>query len=72
MNTIKQICEDIKKQNGQAYIVGGFTRDLILNRDSKDIDVEVFGMEMETLKSILDEYGSVKEVDCPQRNMHWL
>src|SRR6195952_454146 len=30
-------------QNVQAYVIGGFVRDLLLNRPSKDIDIVVIG-----------------------------
>src|ERR1700744_3475191 len=31
------------EQNVQAYVIGGFVRDLLLNRPSKDIDITVVG-----------------------------
>ncbi len=31
------------EQNAQAYVIGGFVRDLLLNRPSKDIDIVVIG-----------------------------
>ena len=31
------------EQNVQAYVIGGFVRDLLLNRPSKDIDIAVVG-----------------------------
>lgn len=31
------------EQNVQAYVIGGFVRDLLLNRPSKDIDIVVLG-----------------------------
>jgi len=35
------------KQNLQAYVIGGFVRDLLLNRPSKDIDIVVIGNGIE-------------------------
>lgn len=39
----KQIAEITNKNNIPAYVVGGFVRDIFLNRPSKDIDVVVLG-----------------------------
>jgi putative nucleotidyltransferase with HDIG domain len=39
----KQIAEVTNKNNVPAYVVGGFVRDIFLNRPSKDIDVVVLG-----------------------------
>ena len=58
-NILKQIALDISNANGRAYYVGGFVRDSILNRESKDIDVEVFGIDEKTLVNILEKYGTV-------------
>ena len=44
-------------------IVGGFVRDSILKIASKDIDIEIYGLEsFESLESILNEFGSVNSV----------
>ena len=40
LNTIKEI---VQQENVRAYIIGGFVRDLILQRPSKDIDIVVEG-----------------------------
>ena len=37
-NSIKNICDPLEIQ---AYIVGGFTRDLIIGRENKDVDIVV-------------------------------
>ena len=37
---VSQICEE---QHLEAYVIGGFVRDLILDRPSKDIDIVVVG-----------------------------
>src|SRR6201996_6134839 len=37
------VSEIAGSQNVQAYVIGGFVRDLLLNRPSKDIDIVVVG-----------------------------
>jgi poly(A) polymerase len=37
------ITETAAEQNVQAYVIGGFVRDLLLKRSSKDIDIAVVG-----------------------------
>lgn len=51
---------------GRALIVGGWVRDRLLGRDagqpSKDIDIEVFGIEAGALKALLETFGRVDTV----------
>jgi tRNA nucleotidyltransferase (CCA-adding enzyme) len=62
MNTVKQIAAEIKAAGGRAFVVGGYVRDMVLGRDSKDIDVEVYGITPEVLVEILSRYGNPKLV----------
>ena len=39
-NVISDIAAE---HNVQAYVIGGFVRDLLLNRPSKDIDIVIVG-----------------------------
>lgn len=51
-----------KKSGVQVYLVGGFVRDLLLGRPSKDIDFVVAGISQKKLMSVLQKYGSVSFV----------
>ncbi len=51
--------KEILKEIGTAYYVGGYVRDKILGIDSKDIDIEVFGLSYEYLADLLKEFGKV-------------
>ena len=51
------IAEKVRDSGGRAYFVGGFVRDKILGIESKDIDIEVHGMEPDALFSLLSEIG---------------
>ncbi|MGC2310521.1 MAG: HD domain-containing protein [Candidatus Babeliaceae bacterium] len=53
---------DIIHQGGQAYLVGGAVRDLILNRPIKDCDIEVHNLSFEQLNILLSKYGPVNFV----------
>lgn len=44
------------------YFVGGFVRDKLLNKENKDIDVEIFDISPTKLKEILSNYGEADEV----------
>ena len=50
--SLQEIKEIIQKLNVQSYLVGGFVRDLILNRKSKDIDIMTLGQPYELLEKI--------------------
>lgn len=43
----KVVSQIIEENNLEAYVIGGFVRDLILGRPSKDIDIVVVGNGME-------------------------
>jgi tRNA nucleotidyltransferase (CCA-adding enzyme) len=56
------IARRVNADGGRALIVGGWVRDRLLQRDSKDIDIEVFGVAAERLRLLLDEFGRVETV----------
>lgn len=46
---------------GRAFLVGGFVRDALLGLAPKDADMEIYGIEAEKLRAILQKLG---RVDC--------
>lgn len=50
---LKQI---VNKRGAEAYLVGGYVRDLLLARNSKDIDVVVIGDGIALAKSFAEEH----------------
>lgn len=40
-----------------VLIVGGWVRDAVLGLESKDVDIEVFGMELDEIQSVLESQG---------------
>ena len=60
---LKTISQTLTTQNAKAIVVGGSVRDHFLGLESKDYDVEVYGLEtIEELEQILTPYGSVNLV----------
>ncbi len=52
--TISEIADSMGKE---CYVIGGFTRDLFLNRPSKDIDIVVVGSGIELAKAVKNALG---------------
>lgn len=52
-----QIAEGIRDVGGKCYLVGGFVRDAMLERSSRDFDVEVYDIDQETLLGVLKKFG---------------
>ena len=44
------IAERARAAGGRALFVGGWVRDRLLGRDSKDIDLEVYGIEADSAR----------------------
>ncbi len=62
-DTLTPIIEYLINHDAVPVIVGGFIRDAILGITSKDIDIEVYGIEsLDALKLLLEPFGSVNEV----------
>ncbi len=57
----RKIAEAVERAGGRAYYVGGVVRDQIMGIACKDIDVEVYGIPPQALRSILSEIGEVVE-----------
>lgn len=53
---------DIMALGGEIYSVGGAVRDEIIGKESKDLDVLITGIPIQTLEKILSEYGKVDAV----------
>ncbi len=56
------IAAAVRDAGGRALIVGGWVRDRLLGRESKDIDIEVFGVPADRLRNILSRFGTVNTI----------
>ena len=73
---VAAIADGVRAAGGRALVVGGWVRDHLLNEDPnsripnpesrapdpKDIDLEVFGIPVETLPGLLARFGRVEAV----------
>ena len=55
--TLHAILEDLRSQGFKALVVGGAVRDAVMGVVPKDIDVEVYGADYDTLHATLAKYG---------------
>jgi len=59
-NIFKVISEVAEKNNTETYVIGGFVRDIFLQRASKDIDILVIGKGIEFSLKVAKELGIKK------------
>ena len=63
--TLERACDiarRVRQAGGRALIVGGWVRDRLLGRPSKDIDLEVYGLPVPALRALLEQVGPVNPV----------
>jgi tRNA nucleotidyltransferase (CCA-adding enzyme) len=56
------IARAVEEAGGRALVVGGWVRDRLMGRESKDVDLEVYGVPAERLRELLARFGSVNAV----------
>ena len=57
-----EIAKAVREAGGRAVVVGGWVRDRLLGVCSKDVDVEVFGLDVARLEAVLAGFGKVHAV----------
>ena len=57
-----RIAREVRAAGGRALIVGGWVRDRLLGQPSKDVDIEVFGIDAEALRTLLGKIAPVNTV----------
>lgn len=74
-NNIKKIAMILNAAGGRTYIVGGYVRDILLDKKPKDVDLEVHGLTIEEMSHTLRSHGykvdevgksfGVLKIKCP-------
>jgi tRNA nucleotidyltransferase (CCA-adding enzyme) len=60
---LMKIAKKLQENHARAVLVGGFVRDMVMGREVKDYDIEVYGLEnLEQLETILSAFGRVNQV----------
>src|SRR5436853_6831657 len=59
----KIIAHEAAAMDAEAFVVGGYVRDIFLKRESKDIDVVVLGSGMELAKHVAKKLGDSVHVN---------
>ena len=62
LDTAIRIAERVKREGGRALIVGGWVRDRLMGRPSKDVDIEVYDVDAQHLRTLLETIGRVNTV----------
>jgi tRNA nucleotidyltransferase (CCA-adding enzyme) len=62
LTTAMAIARRIRDAGGRALIVGGWVRDRLMGRPSKDVDIEVYGVPAPALREVLGAFGNVNAV----------
>lgn len=57
-----RVFELVADASGQAFLVGGCVRDALLGHSSKDIDIEVYGLEEKQLVKLLRQHFQISEI----------
>ena len=58
----RRIAGTAAERGGRVYFVGGFVRDGVMGRESKDVDIEIHGMTADAVRAMLGEIGPWKEM----------
>jgi tRNA nucleotidyltransferase (CCA-adding enzyme) len=62
VSQIEPILQAIQSAGGRPLIVGGAVRDWLMGAEVKDFDIEVYGISIERLSSLLASFGRVDAV----------
>jgi tRNA nucleotidyltransferase (CCA-adding enzyme) len=62
LDRAKEIATAVHEAGGRALIVGGWVRDRLIGRGSQDLDLEIYGIAADRLRSLLESFGRVETV----------
>jgi tRNA nucleotidyltransferase (CCA-adding enzyme) len=58
---VEKVLRAIRAAGGHPLLVGGWVRDFIIGVDSKDVDIEVYWLQVDDLERALSKVATVKE-----------
>jgi tRNA nucleotidyltransferase (CCA-adding enzyme) len=58
----RTLAEAARHAGGRALVVGGWTRDWLLGRVAKDLDLEIFGVPVDRVRALIEPFGRVDTV----------
>ncbi len=59
---LREIISSLSAHGARILLVGGAVRDMFLGLSIKDVDIEIHGMSLDQLKTVLAQFGFVDEV----------
>ena len=59
---VLDLAREVRAAGGRGLLVGGCVRDQLMGRQPKDWDLEVYGIEPNELRALLDSFGSVNVI----------
>lgn len=59
---VVQLCRAVSQAGGRALLVGGWVRDFLRGRPRGDYDLEVYHLEPQALRKLLEVHGAVNPV----------
>jgi tRNA nucleotidyltransferase (CCA-adding enzyme) len=62
LDRARELALAVRTAGGRALVVGGWVRDELLGRQSKDLDLEIFGLDADRLRALLETFGRVDTV----------
>ena len=62
LDRAREIAAAVHDAGGRALIVGGWVRDRLMGRESMNVDLEVYGIQPEALRLLLESFGRVEAV----------
>lgn len=68
MKTIEALRRLDKETKAEVFVVGGFVRDLLRNKNNSDLDIVVRCLPLKNIKTFLKQFGEVKEVSLSKTN----
>jgi tRNA nucleotidyltransferase (CCA-adding enzyme) len=59
---VLRICKAVREAGGRAVLVGGWVRDRLCGLETKDFDIEVYGLDSARVRAVLESIASVNTV----------